>query len=203
MNAFLQRIYVFSACVILLALLPHAAVFIFRFELHNAHCIASTPELSRTAKQHVIQSGSSTIKYGCDPIVLETQVAMPSILIADDAHSPARNFYALRTIVDSGDIVVQSIDPWIYFNAYRSLHPERLITLSIPDRIALHKASLFPRTLASQHRMTMTLLQKMTRSFLLGNLSSPPPIHSCKNLIYSPSKRLLDCIANPNLTTCN
>lgn len=194
MRQFVSKATLFGCAFLILISLPHILVAGFKRDLHNLWCAKNRMDLGRPEEPCIFLSGSSTIKYGCDPEQLERLTGTPVVLCASDAYSPARNYFDLVDRVNPGDMVIQSFDPWVYTQAYCSIHTERLITLPAHNRLKLGQVDLFPQSLLQQNQRVMGLLWD-----LIFPVRRPSPQHQCKDASYRPSDRLEASTRHPRL----
>ena len=194
MRRFVGKVTLFGCAFLILISLPHILVAGFKRHLHNLWCAKNRMDLRRPEESCIFLSGSSTIKYGCDPEQLERLTGTPVALCASDAYSPARNYFDLVDLVNPGDMVIQSIDPWVYTQAYCSIHTERLITLPAHNRLKLGQVDLFPQSLLQQNQRVIELLFSCLFPF-----RPSAPQHQCKDASYRPSDRLEACTNDPVL----
>ena len=194
MRHFVGKTMLFGCAFLILNSLPHILIAEFKRDLHNLWCDKNRMDLGRPDVPCIFLSGSSTIKYGCDPKQLEQSTGTPVVLCASDAYSPARNYFDLVHVVNSGDVVIQSFDPWIYTQAYCSIHTERLITLPAHNRLKLGQVDLFPQSLLQQNQKVVGLLRD-----LIFPVRRPSPQHQCKDASYRPSVRLEACTRHPRI----
>lgn len=185
MIQFLRKGSLFVSAFLILIALPHILIAGFKQDLHNLWCAKNRMDLRRPEESCIFLSGSSTIKYGCDPEQLERLTGTPVLLCASAAYSPARNYFDLVDMVNPGDVVIQSFDPWIYTQAYCSIHTERLITLPALNRLKLGQAELFPQSLLQQNKRVIKFLFSC-----LFPVRPSAPQHYCKDASYRPTDRL-------------
>jgi hypothetical protein len=167
--------------------------------LHDEICAWKAPVFARQDTATVILSGSSTLTVNVIPDSMRKALNMPVISIAKPANSPARNHNALRKLIRPGDIVIQSFDPWIYLTQYSAVHDERMVTLSLRDKLRLHEHPIRSFGLFSQVKSHYTTVLSLLFHRLKPQKAIASNPHHCLDQAYEPSPRLASCFEGPRV----
>ena len=167
--------------------------------LHDELCAWKAPDFARRDTATVILSGSSTITVNVIPDSMRKALNMPVISIAKPANSPARNHHVLRKLIRPGDIVIQSFDPWIYLTQYSAVHDERMVTLSMRDKLRLHEHPIRSFGLFSQVKSHYTTVLSLLFHWLKPKKAIASNPHRCLDQAYKPSPRLSSCFEDPRV----
>lgn len=167
--------------------------------LHDELCAWKAPVFARQDTATVILSGSSTLTVNVIPDSMRKALKMPVISIAKPANSPARNHNALRKLIRPGDIVIQSFDPWIYLTQYSAVHDERMVTLSLRDKMRLHEHPIRSFGLFSQVKSHYTTVLSLLFHRIKPQKAIASNPHHCLDQAYEPSPRLASCFEDPRV----